>query len=192
MNAYFLKRELRTQMRNRRAKLTNEQKQQMNGEILRNILSLEAYKNTAILFSYVPLKNEVDTITLIETALKDGKKVAVPRCIEDKPLIEFYYIGDMSELDHGSYGIMEPLSDPEKLCTSLDGFCVLPGLAFDRAGTRLGYGKGYYDRFLQSFNGITAGVCFSTLLSGKPLPTGRFDVPADIVVTDKEIIRVKK
>ena len=191
MNIYFLKKELREQMHRRRNMLTTEEKQQMSGEILRKLILLDEYKKSEILFTYVSLSNEVDTFPLIAAALKSGKRVAVPRCIEGKPLIEFYFIHGRSELEQGSYGLLEPSPKPEMLCTYRNGLCVLPGLSFDREGSRLGYGRGYYDRFLQKFEGTTVGLCFSPILSDKQLPTGRFDVPASIIVTDTEIIRTK-
>jgi 5-formyltetrahydrofolate cyclo-ligase len=191
MNTYFLKKELRGQMRKRRDELTGEEKQRMSGEILRKIKLLDEYNKAEILFTYVSFSNEVDTFALIAAALKSGKRVAVPRCIAEKPVIEFYFIHGKNELERGNYGILEPRQRFERLCTQHKGLCVLPGLCFDRMGTRLGYGKGYYDRFLQKFEGDTVGVCFSPVLADKPLPTGRFDIPADIVVTDNEVIRVK-
>ena len=155
------------------------------------LVQVDEYKKAEILFTYVSLSDEVDTFELLAWALKAGKRVAVPRCVVGKPLIEFYFIHDRHELEHGSYGLLEPPKKIERLCTCRNGLCVLPGLSFDRSGTRLGYGRGYYDRFLQSFKGSTAGLCFSQVLSDTPLPSGRFDIPADMIVTDKEIIRLK-
>lgn len=166
-----------------------EEKENMSALIRKSLFSLDEYKKARLLFVYVSLKNEVDTYKIIEDALKCGKRVAVPRCIEGRPQIEFYFIHGKGDLALGSYGILEPPPRTERLCTSKTGLCLLPGLAFDRGGMRLGYGKGYYDRFLQKFEGDTVGLCFSGILSEKPLPKGHFDVPADIVVTDKEIIR---
>ncbi len=191
MNAYFLKKELREKLRKKRAAITTQDRARMSGEILSNLLSLEEYKNCGTVLTYVSTPSEVDTFPLIENALKSGKKVAVPCCIEGKPIIEFYFIDSVDELAYGSFGLLEPHMITEKKCVDDSGFCILPGLAFDRTGARLGYGKGYYDRFLQNFNGVTAGLCFSTILSNKPLPMGRYDLPASIVITDREIIRRK-
>jgi 5-formyltetrahydrofolate cyclo-ligase len=191
MNTYFIKKDLRYKMKKQRAAIPAEDKQRMSEEIFSNVISLDEYKSSEILFTYVSLKSEADTFPIIAAALKSGKKVAVPRCIEGKNHMEFYFIHGLNDLERGSFGLLEPLPRHENLCTSNTGFCVLPGLAFDRTGSRLGYGCGYYDRFLQKFGGCTAGLCFSPILSDKPLPTGRYDVPANIVVTDKEIIRIK-
>lgn len=192
MNTYFLKKALREEMRKRRAALTEADRELKSREILRRLVSLNEYKSANLVLSYVSLPYEVDTFALLDCAVRDGKKVAVPRCVNGKPHINFYYISSLEDLSEGSFGILEPEPNPEKLCRSRTGLCVLPGLSFDRRGTRLGYGKGYYDRFLQNFKGTMVGICFSEVLSKSPIPRGRFDVPAEIIVTEKEIIRVSK
>jgi 5-formyltetrahydrofolate cyclo-ligase len=189
MNTYFIKKEMREFLLKKRATITPQEKARMSGAILEKLLSVEEYKNCDTVLTYVSTKKEVDTFPLIAAALQSGKKVAAPRCVEGSPVIEFYYIDSVDELLPGSYGLLEPLALQGKECLQRSGLCILPGLAFDRVGGRLGYGKGYYDRFLQNFRGVTVGVCFSTILSEKPLPMGRFDLPASIVITDREIIR---
>lgn len=191
MNTYFRKKDLREKMRKKRALITPEERGVMSAEITKKILSLAEYKSAKMIFCYVPLKNEVDTFSLIKTALGEQKSVAVPRCIPGHPLMDFYYINSLDDLKEGSYGILEPQENEKYICNETDGFCILPGLSFDRMGNRLGYGKGYYDRFLHSFSGVTAGVCFSNTLTLTSIPRGRFDVPADIVITDKEIIKTR-
>lgn len=191
MNAYYLKKDLRAKIREKRKHMDLVLRTQMNKAILKNILLLPEYKKCSTLLSYVSTEMEVDTFSLINAALKDGKKVVVPRCVEGLPVIEFFYIKSLDELERGSYGLLEPRGDPENKYTGKDGLCILPGLAFDRVGGRLGYGKGYYDRFMQNFKGDTVGVCFSNILTDSPLPTGRFDIPVSTIVTDKEIIRCR-
>lgn len=189
LNTYFLKKELRTAIRAQRAGTAPEERARMSARILQRLISLPEYRGTGTLLTYVSLPQEVDTMPLIEAALNDGKRVAVPRCLPGRPLIDFYYIRGAQDLYPGSYGLMEPQPLPENFCPPRAGFCVVPGLAFDRRGMRLGYGSGYYDRFLQRFTGTAAGVCFSNILTAKPLPAGRYDLPVPIVVTDREIIR---
>lgn len=191
MNTYYLKKDLRTKIRRKREQISSDERAQMSEAILKNVLSLNEYKKCQTLLCYVSTEMEVDTINIIGSALKDGKKVAVPRCVENLPLIEFYCIKSLSELENGSYGLLEPKAEPQNRYEGNDGLCILPGLAFDKFGGRLGYGKGYYDRFLQNFKGDAFGICFSKILSDSPLPTGRFDIPVKAVVTDKEIIRCR-
>lgn len=189
MNTYYIKKELRATLRARRAAMTDEERARMSAAILRRLTALPEYRAAGTILTYVSLSQEVDTRPLIEAALAAGKKVAVPRCLPGKPLIDFYAIGGYGDLSPGSYGLLEPEPDPANLCRPHGGFCVVPGLAFDRRGMRLGYGSGYYDRFLQRYDGPTAGVCFSNILSEKPLPVGRYDLPVAIVVTDRETLR---
>jgi 5-formyltetrahydrofolate cyclo-ligase len=163
----------------------------MSEAIYKKVISLPSYFYSKTLLCYVSTENEVDTLPLITAALKSGKKVAVPRCVEGEPIIEFYFIRGLNELEYGSYGLLEPPPLKERKYRASGGLCILPGLAFDRTGCRLGYGKGYYDRFLQNYKGITVGVCFAPLLSESPLPKGKFDVPVSMVVTDREIIICK-
>lgn len=191
MNAYYLKKELRTEIREKRNQMSPSLQMQMSEAIIKNILTLAEYINCSTLLSYVSTEMEVDTFKLITVALKNGKKVAVPRCVEGLPIIEFYYIKSLGELVRGSYGLLEPRVNPQNKYAGNYGLCILPGLAFDRTGGRLGYGKGYYDRFMQNFKGDTAGVCFSNVLMDSPLPAGRFDIPVTTVVTDKEIIKCR-
>lgn len=192
MNAYFLKKELRAKIREKRTAFDPEERALQSGEILKNLYSLPEYQNAKTILTYVSTDVEVDTFPLIENAVQSNKRVAVPRCIEGKPLIDFYYIEGAQALEHGSYGLLEPAAQPEKKYDGKSGgLCIVPGLSFDRKGMRLGYGRGYYDRFLQNFKGITVGVCFSGFLSARPLPAGRFDFPVSIVVTDRQIIRCR-
>lgn len=189
MNAYYLKKEMRIRMKEKRSEITSEERAHLSSLILKNIISLLEYKNSEIVLTYVSKSDEVDTIAFIEQALKDGKKVAVPRCIDGTPLMDFYYIKGIDELERGSYGLLEPRQIEENKYTQHEGFCLVPGLAFDRFGSRLGYGKGYYDRFLQKFKGVTAGLCFSPILSQNKIPTGRYDFPVSYVITDRKIIK---
>ena len=118
---------------------------------------------------------------------KDGKRIAVPKCIDKTGLMDFYYIDSTDCLKKGSFSIMEPDEEIcEKVTDFSDGLCLVPGLCFDYQGYRLGFGKGYYDRFLEKFGGISVGICYSRCIE-KELPKGIFDKNADILVTDKFI-----
>lgn len=191
MNTYLLKKELRKKARLKRDSICDEKKKEKSAKITHRIVNMQSFQTAETVFCYVPLKNEVDTFEIIKTALKSNKRVAVPRCREGKPLMDFYYIKSLGDLSSGSYGILEPLPLRRNLCKEKEGFCILPGMCFDRFGTRLGYGKGYYDRFLHTFNGVTVGVCFSDMLSVRPLPINFHDVAANFVVTDKEMIKTE-
>lgn len=160
-------------------------KQQLDKTILNRVCELRQYKSSKQVFTYVSKDIEVDTIALIEKALKDGKKVGVPRCVTKERLMDFYYINSLNQLEEGAFGVLEPI--PEKCSKVVDfskGFCIVPGLSFDSEGYRLGYGKGYYDRFLAKFGGVTVGICYSNCMRWK-LPHGYFDKPVNFIITEK-------
>lgn len=179
-----VKKALRDEIKTWRRELDPEEKKSMDEEIASRFFSSYVYKRTKQVFTYVSTEIEVDTMTIIKTALKDGKRVACPRCIDGTREMEFYYIESVDDLESGSFGVMEPV--PEK-CRAVEDFsngvCVVPGLAFDHGGYRLGYGKGYYDRFLSGYTGFTAGLCYSKCVRRR-LPHGKFDRHVGLLLTE--------
>ena len=155
--------------------------------ILQRLISLEEYKSADTLLCYVSFGDEVDTHRLIKLALKDGKTVAVPYC-KDRGIIEFYIINSLDELKLGAYGIKEPdIIFNKRLEVPENSIIIVPGLAFNRFGFRIGYGGGYYDRFLENYKHISVGLCYNDMLFDE-IPTEKYDMPVGIVVTDKQII----
>ncbi|MEG2597572.1 MAG: 5-formyltetrahydrofolate cyclo-ligase, partial [Oscillospiraceae bacterium] len=116
---------------------------------------------------------------------------AVPRCTPGKIDMKFYVIDSFNRLTAGAFGVLEP--SPAQ-CAELRDFkgsvCVLPGLGFDLQGFRLGYGKGYYDRFLSKYTGKNIGVCYNVCLKTL-LPHGRYDKMINILVTEKFVKRFR-
>lgn len=172
-----------------RKSLSNSKKQIFDNRIFSKLISLNEYKTCEILLTYVSTPIEVDTKKLIEFALKDGKKVAVPKCIDGTHKIDFYFINSLNNLEAAKFSLLEPKTDIcEKVVSFDNSICVVPGFAYDNKGYRLGYGKGYYDRFICDYFGVTVGLCYNTNVINK-LVIGRFDKPVDILVTDKYIHR---
>ena len=187
MNLRQRKNELRVKYKKIRTECPNDVKQRLDNGIAEKFLSLEEYKNCDTLFIFVSSPIEVDTSEIINKALADGKKVAVPKCRDKWGLMDFYFITSTESLKKGAFSIMEP--DPEKCELVKDlsqGLCVVPGLSFDFQGYRLGFGKGYYDRFLDKFKGVSVGICYSKCIE-KELPKGNYDKQVDILVTEKYI-----
>ena len=188
----IVKSELRDGFKSKRSGMPDEVKLNMDVEIQCRFLTLRQYSECDTLFTYVSKEIEVDTYSLIKAALANGKRVAVPRCINDTREMEFYYIQSLEDLEVGSFGVMEPITDRCELVTDFSkGLCIVPGLSFDAEGFRLGYGKGYYDRFLTKFGGETVGLCYSNCIKWK-LPHGYYDRPVDLIVTDRYIRRTSK
>ena len=164
-----------------------QQKEKMDFAVCRKLCTLREYEKEDTIFTYVSKEIEVDTLSFIQAAWKDKKHVVVPRCVPDTHKMEFYEITSMNDLEKGTFGVLEPIQKKCRLVTDYShGFCVVPGLCFDTTGFRLGYGKGYYDRFLSEFHGFTVGICYSSCVRWN-LPHGYYDRPVEILVTEKFI-----
>lgn len=175
-----------------RRSLSPEYKSSLDRKIKNKLLNLFAVREVQTVLCYVSTEIEVDTREFINALLQMGKRVAVPRCEGDKGEMNFYYINSLDELSPGSFGVDEP--DPMNslmFADAVDSVCIVPAFMFDNKGYRLGYGKGYYDRYLSKYKGSTIGVCYSENLQNE-LFHGKYDRAVDLVVTDKEIITVKE
>lgn len=185
--------ELKALLREKYKKTRREEKSILSDEIITcKVLESEVYKNAETLFIYCSSGTEADTYGIIKDALSKGKKVALPKCTDKDGMMDFYIIKDLeSSLNKGMFSIMEP--DIEKCSRAVErdnSVCIVPGLAFDKCGYRLGYGKGYYDRFLSKFKGISIGLCYSACLCDG-LPFNEYDCKVDMIITDNEFLSFK-
>ncbi len=189
INVRQRKRELRAKYKRTRASLPPRLKAELDKKLTISFLNLSEYKDCGTLFAFVSGKIECDTSGIIEDALKNGKRVALPKCLDQSGEMDFYYINSYSDLEPGKFGILEPNPEKcEKVTDLSSGLCLVPGLCFDLQGYRIGFGKGYYDRFLQKFGGTTVGICYYKCIQ-KSLPKGAFDKTADILVTERFVNR---
>jgi len=183
------KKRLRNRFKELRSQLTPEERRCQTAAIHQRLTGLTAFRECSVLLTYVSIGTEVDTHAVMEAAWAAGKTVAVPLCLPETRSMRFYPVTGWQDLAPGCYGVPEP--NPER-CPPVTDFsgslCLVPGLAFDRAGYRMGYGKGYYDRFLGDYCGITVGLAFRESLT-RELPRGRFDQPVTLIVTDRGLIR---
>lgn len=179
---------LRKKYKSQRLAMSKEMKAQKDDKIFRRLNSLITVRNCKTIFCYVSTPIEVDTRKFITHALADGKAVAVPRCVPNSRKMEFYSITSLNELEKGSFSVDEPKPDKKRLVTDYENsICIVPALCFDKQGFRLGYGKGYYDRFLSQYTGSVIGICYSDCIVNS-LRIGRYDRQCPIVVTDKSTI----
>lgn len=149
-------------------------------KIHNNLFSLNDFINAKTVFIYVPFGDEISTYEIIEMCFKLNKKVAVPKCVDNN--LEFYYILSFSDLKNGAYNILEPITKIQ--ATDFENsICITPGIAFDKKGYRIGYGKGYYDRFFKEYAGIKIGVCCKECLIDDVFHD-EFDIPVDYVLCD--------
>ncbi|MCL2023479.1 MAG: 5-formyltetrahydrofolate cyclo-ligase [Oscillospiraceae bacterium] len=179
---------IRAQCKRWRKKLAPEEKEALDERIFKRVTSLWSYRETDTLFAYASGPLEVDTFAIIRHALETGKKVALPRCIDDTRDMIFGLIDSVDDLEDGAYGVLAPKEYCEKAEPQHQSLCLVPGLTFDMNGARLGFGKGYYDRFLTDFPGNMAGLCYEGCLRPR-VPCGRYDQKIPVVVTEKRVIR---
>ena len=176
------KTELRRTIREKKRAMTEEQIDEKSAELTRLFLLTDAYRNAATIYGYLPYNQEVRTVPLLEQALRDGKQVAVPKVYGDE--MKFIYLTDLSQVEKGYAGIPEPILD-EPVADDKTALVLMPGLAFDRQGHRIGYGGGFYDKFLSSEPGHpTLALCYDFQMLPY-LETEEFDMPVDCVLWAK-------
>lgn len=196
MGAAECKIRLRAEFRARRDGISSRKRATLSDEIVRRICQQPEYVHADLIAAYVSSGGEVETRALIERVWADGKVVALPRCDAKTHGLNWYRADSFDCLVPGYGGILEP--DPA--CTpKLDLACfnaplaAVPGLAFDLQGMRLGYGGGFYDRFLMDFDGASFGLCCSALVCQSLSDLGAIDVfdrPVDAVITETATHRI--
>ncbi len=179
-----MKRALRRELKKKRAELDN--RALLSERITDAFLATDLYKNAEAVLLYYSTDDEVSTRKIFLHALASKKRVAFPVCLDGDGVMEFCYVNSAEDLRDDMYGIRAPKSCCEKFVNRDKAICIVPGIAFDKKGYRLGYGKGYYDRFLEKFKGISIGFCFENMLEYN-LPTDEYDKKVDYLITDKTI-----
>ena len=153
------------------------------------LFSLQQYKNAKTIMFFVSFNSEVNTHNMIKNSLKN-KTVIVPKVVNNE--IEPSIIIDFDNLiSSGKFGILEPIEAMKIAYKNID-LVLVPGIAFDIEGHRIGYGFGYYDKFLKKVpKAVKIGLCFDFQVVDK-VPREEHDVPVDLIVTDKEVLECKK
>ena len=173
------KKELRAQIRALKRAMTEEQivsKSEKLGELF---AASELYKNAKTIYGYLPYNQEVRTVAMLEQAIRDGKKVAVPKCYGDT--MNFIYMDDLSKVESGYAGIPEPIAD-DPVADDKTALVLMPGMAFTKNGDRMGYGGGFYDKFLAAEpEHPTLALCYDFQMVDS-LPTEEYDIPVDCVL----------
>jgi len=179
------KKELRRNYKDIRSTVTEREKKAE--KILTALSECNVFVNSTHIFLYFALGSEVPTTEIAKTALSQGKRIAFPKCTDQNGNMEFFYVTSPDELNSGMYGIYEPDSFRcEKAIPDADSLVLVPALAFDKNGYRLGYGKGYYDRYLNANSCYAVGIAFEECVCDN-LPHDNFDCKVNCLVTDKTI-----
>lgn len=184
------KNKLRLKYKTIRREMLGNIKKNKDECIFNKVISSKMYKECTTVLTFVSTAIEVDTLKLINYSLKIGKQVAVPKCIDGTRNMEFYLITSLDDLEVATFSVLEPKTSKCQILKDYNNsICIIPGLAFDLKGYRLGYGKGYYDRFLSRYNGINIGICYCSCTLNH-LIRGRFDKKVDYLITEKYIKKI--
>lgn len=179
---------LREKYKKIRARMDEDLKKSRDSRICRAAEGLVSFRYADCVLMYCPSFGEIDIQPIAAAAFARGKKVAYPRCDKFTHTMKYHFVNSPLELVPDAYGIPEPPADAPVYDPDSDGtaVCYVPGLVFDGKGYRLGYGKGYYDRFLSGFGGCSVGVVYSDYIL-KSVPRGRFDMKVNILLTEKGV-----
>ena len=176
------KKELRAHIGALKRAMTEEQIVSASDKLCKQLLAHPAYQKANAIYGYLSYNQEVRTMPMLEAALADGKRVAVPKIIDDEMV--FIWMDDLTKIAEGYKGIPEPIDDgPEALDESA--LVLMPGLAFDPHGGRCGYGGGFYDRYLEKHPGHpTLAMCFGFQVFDR-LDTDAHDIPVDFLLSQE-------
>lgn len=183
------KKTLRAQFARLRDGMDSALREQQSVQICANILRSDAYARADSVLLYAASGSELDLSAVAADAWQKGKVVAYPRCLDKAGSMAFFVVHSPDDLTLGSFGLLEP----HDACPVWQGggraLCIVPALAVDPKGHRLGYGKGYYDRFLADFDGVTVCAAYDACVSDN-LPHGEYDIPVQFIITRKGERRV--
>ena len=169
---------LRQQIRLQKRQMTEAEIIQKSRQLFRLFTATDAYKNAKSIYGYMSYNQEVRTLPILEQALRDGKRLAIPKCYGSE--MRFIWMEDLSKTAPNR-GIPEPIAD-DPVADDSSALVLMPGMAFDPKGHRIGYGGGYYDKFLANEpNHPTVALCYDFQVLAQ-LETDEFDIPVDLVI----------
>ena len=185
-NVRDLKNALRKKFKLLRAELDEELKKELDRKICEGFINLASFRYAKTILMYAPTQGEINVLPIADRALKCGKRIAFPVCNTEDHTMEFKLVSSLDELVCGEYSILAPTDGAETVSDLSDSVCIVPGLVFDTDGYRVGYGKGYYDRFLGSYNGSKIGLVYHDFILSR-VPRGRFDRHVDIILSERGV-----
>lgn len=182
------KRELRSRMRSVRAVMPVGAREERSRRAAQRVCELAEYVGAQTIVAFSAIQKEVDPAALLKAARASGKRVGLPRVVGDA--LELHEFGDASELEEGAFGVLEPLASAAVIRPEEVDLVIVPGLAFDVRGHRLGYGRAFYDRLLPHMtNAFRLGLAYDFQVVME-LPDDAHDIPMHAVATDQRVLRV--
>ena len=171
-----------------RKSLGNAIRAHVSHSICKRIEAWDIFQRSEVILTYMPIKSEVDITPLLKR--HPHKRWVLPRIIPEEDNRMVFHLYDADRLIHHPFGMAEPAPDLPVVLPKEIELTLTPGLAFDRLGWRLGYGGGYFDRFLKKFHGVSAGIVFHELLLDE-VPHGEHDMPMHWIITERELFETK-
>ncbi|MCM1055736.1 MAG: 5-formyltetrahydrofolate cyclo-ligase [Bacteroides sp.] len=182
-----IKSELRKLLLEERKRFSETLSLEFSRRINENLFRLEELKRAETVLCYVSKKNEISTEAIIARCLSEGKKIAAPVCQGSEMI--FKYIRGFDDLEKGGFSVYEPKEYCEEARIGGEAVCVTPALCFNGDGYRIGYGKGFYDRFFEKNKCKRVGLCREDLI--RDFIPDEHDMAVDIIVTEERIIRIR-
>lgn len=159
--------------------------EEFDKKVIQNVIKFLKLNNLKSLLCFVSLSYEIDTSDILNDK---NFNIAVPRVFGEN--MEFFKFLSFEDLEIGNFGVREP-KNSEKVQKNDYDCCIIPGLSFSRDGKRIGYGKGYYDKYLKDYKNIKIGICYSDMLNDN-IPVDENDVFMDVIITEKDVIILGK
>jgi 5-formyltetrahydrofolate cyclo-ligase len=184
----YSKKELRKIVKEKLESLSEMEVRHYNLLIQEKFFKSDSWNQAEVIGITVSRGREVETRDIIERAWKEGKKVSVPKCYPDNKSMAFYILNDFTQLEEVYFGLKEPKVDETVIVEKNDiELLIVPGVCYTLNGFRVGYGGGYYDRYLEHFHGNTVSLLFECqLVDG--IPANEFDIPVKQIITEDRVI----
>ncbi len=168
--------------------ITDEKRVEYTKQISTQLYNLNEWKQSKVIGITISIPPEIPTLHIIEQAWREGKEVVIPKCNPEDKTMQFKKITSFEQLESVYSGLLEPVENTLEVRSEKINLLIVPGLAFTRDGYRLGFGGGYYDRFLSGYNGPTIALAFECQLVDQ-LPTELHDIPVHLVVSTDKVYR---
>ncbi len=186
-----MKKALKEEIFGKRKALSKEDVEEKSEKIKESLYSLPEFKKAKNILFYVSFNNEASTVDMIKELLDNGEKnIIVPFVEKNNPMLQLSELKNFNDLEPKTFEILEPKKNKiKKIEADKIDLIIVPGIVFDKNGHRIGYGYGYYDRLLEELNNaVKIGLCYGFQLVDK-VPKEQHDIPVDIIVTEKRILK---
>ena len=185
-----MKNQIRKEMKKKRRSMELSEVAEKGQKAAELFLNCEIYKSAQTIMLYMPLGNETDTSEIIKKAFCDGKRLVLPVTDEESGKITPYVFEEATELEKGGFSVVEPKHALLAKQSEIDAV-IVPGIAFDQRGARVGFGKGCYDMFLSGMETVKIGFCYDFQICVE-IPSDAHDVKMDFIVTKNRIIACRE